>query len=189
MTRIAAVDRDTLSGKEQAAIQGAETLLGFLPNDALVMARNPALIDAFGQLVGAVYGQGSVDPGLKRLVGLVTSSAAGCTYCMGHTAFTSQARGVDAAKVASVWEFEQSELFDEAEKAALRVALHAGQTPNAVTDEIFAELARHYDEAEQLEIVAVIAMFGFLNRWNATLDTELESLPRAALEQAQGKGR
>ena len=121
------------------------------------------------------------DAGLKRLVGLMTSSAAGCQYCVGHTAFTSRHHGVSDAKLKAVWDFESSELFSDAERAALRVALLAGQTPNGVTDQAWAELAGHFDEEAQLEIVAVIALFGFLNRWNSTLQTDLESLPAAVL--------
>ena len=63
---------------------------------------------------------------------------------------------------------------------ALRVAMHAGQSPNGVTDAMFAELQQHFDDDAVVEIVAVIAMFGFLNRWNSTLKTDLESAPAEA---------
>ena len=159
--------------------------MGFVSNDTLVMARNPALTDAFAGLVAAVYAPGKVDAGLKRLIGLLTSSAAGCIYCMGHTAFTSIREGVDEARLEAAWSFEQSDLFSDAEKAALRVALHAGQVPNGVTDAMFVELAEHYDVDAQLEVVAVIALFGFLNRWNSTLATELEAQPQDALDTAR----
>ena len=161
--------------------------MGFVSNDTLVMARHPALTDAFAQLVGAVYAPGKVDAGLKRLIGLVTSTAAGCTYCMGHTAFASSRQGIDDARLEAVWAFEQSDLFDDAEKAALRVALHAGQVPNGVSDAMFDELAAHFDEDALLEIVSVIALFGFLNRWNSTLQTELEPLPRKSLDNVRSK--
>ena len=159
--------------------------MGFVSNDALVMARNPRLMQAFGSLVAAVYAPGKVEDGLKRLIGLLTSTSAGCQYCMGHTAHTSLGHGVSAGKLAAVWDFERSDLYTEAERAALRVALLAGQTPNNVTDQAFAALGDHYDEDAQLEIVAVIAMFGFLNRWNSTLATELESLPMTTLHAAR----
>ena len=104
---------------------------------------------------------------------------------MGHTAFASGRHGVDDAKIEAVWSFERSDLFSDAEKAALRVALHAGQVPNGVTDTMFDELSVHYDEDARLEIVSVIALFGFLNRWNSTLQTELEALPGNALAKAR----
>ena len=182
MSRINPLDFNELPESVQESLRRAESLMGFLPNDGLIMARRPELMAAFSTIVEAVYAPGQIDAGLKRLIGLLTSSAAGCTYCVGHTAFASGRHGIDADKLADVWVFESSDRFTDAEKAALRVALHAGQAPNGVTDEMFCELRGHYDDAAQLEIVAVIALFGFLNRWNSTLQTELESLPKAAAD-------
>ena len=160
--------------------------MGFTANDALTMARMPRVMHAFGDLVHAIYAPGDVDDGLKRLIGLITSAAAGCSYCMGHTALSGKRFGVPDSKLAAVFEFEVSPEFNDAERAALRVALEAGQSPSGVTDEMFAELASHFDEGQQLEIVSVIALFGFLNRWNATLATDLEGLPAEALDQVTG---
>ena len=181
MSRIPPLPFEELPAAQREAVLRAEELMGFVANDALTMARNPALMEAFGALVGAVYAPGKIDPGLKRLIGLVNSSAAGCRYCVGHTTFASERHGVDAERLEAVWSFRDSSLFSDAEKAALELAFHAGQTPNGVTDDMFRELGRYYDEDAQLEIVAVIAMFGFLNRWNSTLATELESAPAAAV--------
>lgn len=188
MARLRPLEPNELPQTEREAVKRAQESMGFLANDALTMARNPAIMHAFAGLAGAIYAPGRVDSGLKRLIGLITSSAAGCRYCMGHTAFVSQRHGVDEAKLAAVWQFETSDHFTTAERAALRVALHAGQSPAAVTDAMYDELAAHYDDDEQLEIVAVIAMFGFLNRWNSTLATDLEAQPAAALERSRKKG-
>lgn len=176
---------DELAEPVRNAIARAENLMGFTANDVLTMARNPDLLSAVGELVRAVYAPGRVDDSLKRLVGLMTSTAAGCRYCMGHTALSSSEFGVPADKLAEVWNFETSAKFSPAERAALRVALHAGQSPSGVTDTMFGELREHFDDDAQLEIVAVISMFGFLNRWNATLATELEERPAAALAAAE----
>ncbi|MEL7028460.1 MAG: hypothetical protein AAGL49_04450 [Pseudomonadota bacterium] len=40
-----------------------------------------------------------------------------------------------------------------------------------------------------VEIVSVIAMFGFLNRWNSTLATELEAAPAALAAGLAGEGK
>ena len=39
------------------------------------------------------------------------------------------------------------------------------------------ELRKHWSEEQIVEIVGVIALFGFLNRWNDTLATPLEDAP------------
>ena len=181
MSRIPPVEVDSLAPEERQLLQRAGELMGFQANDGMVMARNPRLLHAFAGLVGAIYEPSKLEPGLKRMIGLVTSQAAGCRYCMGHTVFGGEKYGVEAEKLAAIWSFERSELFSDRERSALRVALHAGQSPSGVTDDMFATLDQFFDEDEKLEIVAVISMFGFLNRWNSTLATELEALPGEAL--------
>jgi len=84
-----------------------------------------------------------------------------------------------ADKEKALWEYETSPLFTAAERAALRVAQGAAQVPNAVTDEDFEELKKHYTDTQIVDIVAVIALFGFLNRFNDTMATELETSPLA----------
>lgn len=170
-----------MSPELRARVAGAVALMGFLPQDVLVMARMPALLDAMAGLVGAVYGPGTLAPGLKRLVGEAASKAAGCQYCAAHAAHGAQRAGVDAAKIAAVWRFDDSPLFDEAERAAINLAMKAARTPSGADDADFARLRAHFTDDEILEIVAVIAMFGFLNRWNATLDTQLEPAPAATM--------
>lgn len=181
MTRVAPLDIDTLDAEARAQIQRAESLMGFSPNDALIMARQPVLMNAVAVLVGAVYGPGKVDPGLKRLIGEATSKAAGCFYCAAHAANGARDQGVDPARIEAVWHFEDSDLFDDAERAAIRVAMKSGLSPNETTDEDFEELKRHFSDDEIVEIVSVIAMFGFLNRWNSTLQTALEPVPAASV--------
>ena len=177
MSRLSPLDQSDLPESIRPLLEMADGMMGFVPNDLYVMARNPALLQALGGLVGAVYGQGSLDPGLKRLIGYIASTAAGCTYCRSHTAHGAHRAGIDNEKIAKAWEYETSDLFTEAERAALRVAQGAGATPNSVTDQDFEKLKKHYSDDEIIEIVAVISMFGFLNRWNATMATEIEHEP------------
>ena len=74
-----------------------------------------------------------------------------------------------------MFEFETSPLFNDAERAVLRVAWHGALQPNAVTDEDIEALTTHFSDREIVEIVAVLSLYGFLNRWNGTLNTELEA--------------
>ncbi len=152
--------------------------MGFVPNSQLIMQRKPNLLRAYSQLTAAIWDpKGKVDRKLKRLISHVASRAAGCQYCMAHTAEGAAKLGVDQQKIDAVWDYQTSPLFDAAERAALDVAVAAGCVPNAVTDEMFLELRKHWDEEQIVEIVAVIALFGFLNRWNDTFATPLEDEP------------
>ncbi|MEE8332678.1 MAG: peroxidase-related enzyme [Alphaproteobacteria bacterium] len=158
--------------------------MGFIPNSQLVMAYKPDLLRAFIALGRAVYAQedGSIPFALKNLIGAVGSKAAGCRYCTAHTASNANRSGIDDDKIAAIWEFETSDLFSEAERAALSFAQAASQVPNMTTEADFAELRKHFTEFQIVEIMSVIAMFGYLNRWNDTMATTLEEEPTAFAE-------
>jgi uncharacterized peroxidase-related enzyme len=152
--------------------------MGFVPNSVLIMQRNPNMVRAFVQMATAIWAPGGqVDVRFKRLISHVTSRAAGCQYCMAHTAEGAARLGVEQQKIDAVWDYQTSPLFNAAERAALDIAAAAGCVPNAVTDDMFSELRKHWSEEQIVEIVGVIAMFGFLNRWNDTFATPLEASP------------
>jgi uncharacterized peroxidase-related enzyme len=158
--------------------EAARKRMGFIPNSVLIMQRKPKMVQAFTQMSAAIWDpQGQVDLRLKRLISHVASRAAGCRYCMAHTADGAAKLGLDQQKLDAVWNYQSSPLFSAAERAALDVAVAASSVPNAVTDEMFLELRKHWSDEQIVEIVGVIAMFGFLNRWNDTLATPLEEEP------------
>lgn len=177
MNRIAPLDKAAVPEELLPILSFSEQVMGFTANDVLTMARWPELLRAMAPVVDIIYSEGEVEIGLKRLVALVASTAAGCRYCEAHTAHGSAAAGVDREKIAAVWEFETSPLYSDAERAALRVARGSGSHPNDVSDADFAELLRHFGERGALEVVSIVALFGFLNRWNDTLATRLEEVP------------
>jgi uncharacterized peroxidase-related enzyme len=177
MPRLEPLSMDELNPDLLERMRQAEGFMGFTPNDAMTMARLPELMNAMSGVVGAAYGPGTLGIELKRLLAIMVSSAAGCQYCAAHTGHGARGAGIDQAKLDGLWEFETSPLFSPAERAALRVAVGAAQTPNAVTDEQFDDLKRYFDATQIVEIVAVLCLFAFLNRWNHTFATELESSP------------
>jgi uncharacterized peroxidase-related enzyme len=152
--------------------------LGFVPNSILIMQRVPKLAKALAALTGAIWDpESKVDRGFKRLIAHVSSRAAGCQYCMAHTAGGALHFGIDDDKLAAVWDYQTSPLFSDAERAALDFTVAASSVPNAVTDDMFLTLRKYWTEDQIVEIVGCISVFGFLNRWNDTLATPLESEP------------
>lgn len=152
---------------------------GYVPNSWLTLARRPRVFKAFRELREAVMSDaGEVPPALRFMVAEVVSNAAGCRYCTAHNAESVVERGkVPEDKLHAIWQFRESPLFTPGERAALDLALAAGGCPPSVTDAHFAELRKHFSEDAIIEIVSVIALFGWLNRWNDTLATQLEDHP------------
>ncbi len=183
MPRITPKPREELKELE-SVFERAEKALGFVPNSFYIMGRVPGMLNAFSRLSREIIGvPGKVPLPMKRLIAHVASRSAGCQYCIAHTAEAAASiDGVEPAKIAAAFEYESNPLFTEAERAALVVAQGAGQSPNSVSDEDFSELKKHFDEDQIVEIVGVICLFGWLNRFNDTMATQLEQQPRTFAE-------
>jgi uncharacterized peroxidase-related enzyme len=187
MSRIATKNIADLSQELQNVMSKGSDLMGFTPNNGLIMAHKPQTLSAFWGLVQAIYQPGALPAETKKLVGLMTSAASGCQYCEAHTSFSALNNDVDETNVAAIWEYQTNPLFNASERAALEVARNAALLPNAVTDQNFIELAKYYTEEQIVELVSVISLFGFLNRFNATFKTDIESAPLEALNRIRGR--
>ena len=149
--------------------------LGFCPNSVLTMQHRPAIAKAFISLNMAVMeSKGRVTSSLKRLVGYISSHAAGCRYCQAHTIRAAERFGADAEKLENIWEYRTHPAFSEAERVALDFALAAASIPNGVDEKLQDRLRQHWDDGEIVEILGVVALFGYLNRWNDSMATTLE---------------
>jgi uncharacterized peroxidase-related enzyme len=165
------------------SFEGSRKQMGFVPNSRLIMQRKPKMVKGLTAISAAIWDpDGKVPLAFRRLIGHVCSHSAGCQYCMAHTAESAHKAGLDDRKLDAVWEYKTSPLFSPAERAALDVAVAGGCVPNAVTDEMFVELKKYWSEEEIVEIIGVIALFGFLNRWNDTMASPLEAEPTAFAE-------
>jgi uncharacterized peroxidase-related enzyme len=157
--------------------------LGTVPNSVLTMQRRPKIARAFTELNKAVMeNHGRVTAEQKRLIGFIASHAAGCRYCQAHTILAAERFGSSPERMSSIWEYQDSPHFTAAEKAAFDFALAAASVPNAATPEIAAALKQHWTDDEIVEILGVIALFGYLNRWNDSMATTLEPIGIAAGE-------
>ena len=152
-----------------------EETLGFTPNSLFTMMRRPRIARAFLEMNQAVMeNKGRVTSGLKRLIGYIASMHAGCRYCEAHTIRAADRYGCRPGQLENIWEYKTHDAFNNAERAALDLALQASTIPNSVDNELAERLRKHWNEGEIVEILGVIALFGYLNRWNDSMGTQLE---------------
>lgn len=174
MPLVPPLEKGTSPEVDQLALFFNETL-GFTPNSVLTMQRRPEIASAFINLNKAVMAnRGRVTSEQKRLIGYLASMTAGCRYCEAHTVLAAERYGATQERLDAVWDYRTSPLFSEAERAAFDFALAAATVPNAVDEKIASNLRAHWDEGEIVEILGVVALFGFLNRWNDSMGTTLE---------------
>jgi len=187
MPRIQPLAREELAEFEPF-FKIVEGSMGFVPRSLFTMGRRPDLLRAFAGLSGTILAGGALDRSLVQLIAYVASRAAGCRYCQAHTSHSAHRAGASEEKIAAAFEYETSPLFDDAERASLRLANDAALVPNAASDAHFDALREHFDDAQIVEIVSVISLFGYLNRWNDTVATTLEDGPRAFGEKTLAAG-
>ncbi len=185
----------------QPVFATAAAAMGFVPNSTRTMAHMRQLPFVFSALFGTIMGgdakaifaglqevlpeqnaaEENLPAELLQLIAYCVSLSAGCRYCQAHTGHNTErvsgAPELQAERLAQVLNYETATCFSAAERAAIGLALAAGQVPNASGSEHFAQLRPHFSERQQVQIVAVISLFGFLNRWNDTLATTLEQAP------------
>ena len=149
--------------------------LGFCPNSVKTMQRRPHIADAFIRLNQAVMeNHGRVTSVLKRLIAYISSYTTGCQYCQSHGIRAAERYGAAEEQLQNIWEYKTHPAFSNAERAALDFAVAASSIPNAVGEGIAANLRQHWDDGEIVEIMGVVALFGYLNRWNDSMGTTIE---------------
>ena len=162
--------------------------LGFCPNSVLTMQHRPAISKAFINLNKAVMAnEGRVTSALKRMIAWVSSNATGCRYCQAHAIRAAERYGAEQEQLDNIWEYRTHPAFSEAERAALDFSLAASQIPNTVNGDIKARLYEHWNEGEIVEMLGVISLFGYLNRWNDSMGTSIEDGAVESAEQYLGE--
>ena len=152
-----------------------------MENPAFVL---PDGIKGIGHLLAAVA-KGGVPATTLELVGLRASQLNGCTACVqGHWEEAKKAGDTDE-RIISVAAWRESPYFDDAERAALALtdALTrlADRSDDAVPDELWDEVVRHYDERQ---VAALLLQIGTLNLFNRINVAVKERADRPSWKQA-----
>jgi len=141
-----------------------EETLGFTPNSLFTMMHRPRIASAFVEMNQAVMeNKGRVTSALKRQIAYLSSMTTGCRYCEAHAIRAAVRYGSEEDKLQHIWDYKTYSAFSEGERAAFDLAIAASSVPNAVDDEISDRMREHWDEGEIVEILGVIALFGYLS--------------------------
>jgi len=135
----------------------------------------PKIAKAFIALNMAVMdNQGRVTSALKRLIAYVSSNVTGCRYCQAHTIRAAERYGAEQEQLDHIWDYQTHPAFSPAERAALDFSVAASTVPNGVDADIQSRLHEYWNDDEIVELLGVISLFGYLNRWNDSMATTLE---------------
>ncbi|HEX6451048.1 MAG TPA: carboxymuconolactone decarboxylase family protein [Trebonia sp.] len=133
----------------------------------------PDVTTGVQHLFKAIY-SGGVSRETLELVHLRGSQINGCSACVDAGSTSAVKAGVSTEKLLAVAAWYENPLFDNAERAALALteaATRLSDRPGAVTDEIWDEAAKHYNEQQLQALVLMVAVTNFFNRINTTFRT------------------
>jgi uncharacterized peroxidase-related enzyme len=175
--RITAVsDAPTASAPLLAAVHQQ---LGMVPNLMKLLSANPAALEGYLSLNGAL-GKGALPLALRERIALTVAQHNGCDYCLAAHSYL----GKNLAKLSDeeITAARQARAADTATAAALRFASQVAQTKGHVADADLAALhAAGFDDAATLEIVAHVALNVLTNFVNNVARTDLDFPAAAAI--------
>lgn len=158
------------------------SFVGYRPHALLTMARKPGVLPAvLGLVQTTLRGAGLIEPSLRFLLAAEACRGARCGYSTVHVVHAAKHAGLGWDKLSALPGYAASMHFDARECAALRIASAGATLPVADAGSAFGEARRYFSEDEIIEIVSIVALFGWFNRWNSLMQTTMEPVPAEAL--------
>ena len=180
MSRIAAIDPATATGKTKQLLDAVQSKLGLIPNLARILATSPAALDGYLGFNGSLAG-GVLDHRFREQIALSVSQANSCEYCLAaHTALGTLAGLAPQEIAASRASRSNDERRDAGLKFAQAIVVHRGQVADAAIAKV---RAAGFGDAEITEIVANVALTIFTNYINIVAQTTVD-FPRVDVELA-----
>jgi AhpD family alkylhydroperoxidase len=108
----------------------------------------------------------NLPPTLFPLIHLRASQINGCSFCLEMHSEELKKAGVEDKKIYTAAAWREAPYFTDAERAALALteaATRIADRPDPVSDEVWAEAAKHFDEAQ---LSAILFQIGAINVWN-----------------------
>jgi AhpD family alkylhydroperoxidase len=154
--------------RETTKLTGRKTTTQMI-EPAQAYANTPGLLVGYGLFEGAVARAHRVDERLKVLAELKAAALTQCEWCIDISSPIAYRAGVSEAQLSALPGYRDSDQFSELEKLVLDYAIGISSTPVSVSDELFAKLREHFDDAQLVELTNVIAVENMRGRFNLAL--------------------
>ncbi len=109
-----------------------------------------------------------LDPVLLELVQIRASQINHCAYCIDYHTSDARGAGESEERIYQLSAWEESSLFTAKERSALALTEAVTLLPQGVPDEVYEEAAKHFEEKELAQLIALIFTVNAWNRMNVT---------------------
>ncbi|MFG3224339.1 carboxymuconolactone decarboxylase family protein [Kitasatospora sp. NPDC048194] len=134
---------------------------------------SPIIGKVFKHLIAAnkPIADSTVPYATQELVRLRASQINGCGFCVDMHFKDAVHAGEEATRLNLVAAWREATVFTEAERAALELAEQGSRLADGtgVSDEVWENAAKHYDEEQLAALVCIIALINAFNRANVMI--------------------
>ncbi len=173
MARVPLLEADQAHPKVREIFQKIEANGHQIVNLYKVLAHSPELCTAFIRFGNKILFRGALPPPLRELAILRVSEVTDANYeRTKHIEIAGQV-GVPEAKIKAIPDWSGSEAFDDLERAVLQYTDEVTRNVR-VSEETFAQLRKHLDDAAVVELTVTIGFYNMVSRILESLQVELE---------------
>jgi len=166
MVPIPKLEKDQVEEIAKEVYEKFERETGKIPEWVKVMAHRPEILKEFVELFNAIMKKGTIEPVLKWKIAYVVSQTLKCPFCVDVTERMLKKFGMTEEIIERIKEKRQ--LSDE-EKETLELAEDVTLDGHLDQFETFERLKKKFSSPQIIEIISVIGLFNYINRFNNTL--------------------
>jgi len=165
MAIIKSLEKDRVSEVAKEIYEGFEKQGKKVPEWVKVMAHRPEILKEFFELFNVIMGEGKIEKLLKWKIAYTVSETLRCPFCVDVISKMLKKLGASEKEIIEVKKIEN---LTEKEKEILKLVKEVTLKARVCSPELFETMKKDFSEAEIVEIVSIIGLFNYINRFNNT---------------------
>lgn len=166
MALIPSLEKNQVEEIAKEVYENFEKETGKTPEWAKVMAYSPKILKEFTELFKIIMGEGKIEPRLKWKMAYLISETLKCPFCVSVTSKMLKKFGANDETIENIKEMKD---LSETEKEILELVKDVTLDGHLDQPELFKKLKEKFNEAQIVEIISVMGLFNYINRFNNTL--------------------
>ncbi len=166
MANISSIQKEQAADIAREVYEKFEKESGAAPEWVKVMAHRPEILKEFTELFKVIMGEGKIEALLKWKIAHAVSSMLKCPFCVDVTEKMLRKFGADEETIEKL---KNTENLPEEEKQILELVKDITADAHLDKPEVFEKIKEKLNEAQIIEVISVIGLFNYINRFNNTL--------------------
>ena len=165
MAIISSLEKEQVEEAVKEIYEKFEKESGKVPEWVKVMAHDPKIVKEFTELFKVIMNGNTIKPLLRWKIAYVVSDSLKCPFCVDVTVKMLKILGASEKIINSI---KKCKDLSEEEKEVLTLVKEVTLKASVCTPELFEKLKKKFSEKELVEIVSIIGLFNYINRFNNT---------------------